>query len=443
MTQISPVIRRLLALRPSTYLANVALLAGSTATSQSIGFLATLILSRIYAPDEFGILTVFTSLSGPLMLVVTGQFDQAIPLAKDDEKRARLLEFTLLLVMTCAFLVGIIVLTFPNSIANALGVPVLSKYLWLLPFSLLGAGFFTSLSMWSLQKKAFSVVAASTLQQTVVRVSAQGLLGGAGLKPAGLMLGEVLGSFGGVGRLMWKTWSSDRHLFQTSAKRNWLEIAAEYRRFPLLAMPSAVLNIMANSVPQILLASMFGTAGAGLFGMSQRLTAVPVSLIGNSLGQVFYADLASRRHEIGHHRKRFREMSMILAGIGVVGALLLLLAPYWAGPLLGRRWYEAGAVIAAMAPMLLGRIVVAPVARTYFVYGKQHVLLMLDLFRLLLIVVMFGVAYWNQWSYTTVVWSFSLCMFFVYAIHWLAISQIMRLEQADTAPLASGEASKK
>lgn len=56
---------RLKALLPrSSFARNVAVLAGGTAVGQAIVVLASPILTRLYTPEDFGVLAVYTSFLG-------------------------------------------------------------------------------------------------------------------------------------------------------------------------------------------------------------------------------------------------------------------------------------------------------------------------------------------------------------------------------------------
>ena len=66
------------------YNAALKLLSGSV-TAQAITLAATPFLTRLYSPEQFGVLAVFLSMVSVFGVVGTLRFDNAIPLAKSDE----------------------------------------------------------------------------------------------------------------------------------------------------------------------------------------------------------------------------------------------------------------------------------------------------------------------------------------------------------------------
>ena len=67
-----------------------------------------------------------------------------------------------------------------------------------------------------------------------------------------------------------------------------LENLRRYRRFPIFLTPAGLLNASGVYVPLLLVASFYGATAAGYLGFSQRILSLPVTLLGQSIAQVYF-----------------------------------------------------------------------------------------------------------------------------------------------------------
>ncbi len=65
---------------------NIGILAGGTAIAQLITFLATIYLTRVYLPEDFGLLSLLTSMVSLLAPVSSMRYNKAITLAEDKKE---------------------------------------------------------------------------------------------------------------------------------------------------------------------------------------------------------------------------------------------------------------------------------------------------------------------------------------------------------------------
>jgi len=403
----------------------VALMAGSTLAAQILGVAAAPLLTRLYTPEHFGLLAVLTSLAAPLTVAICARYEQAIPLPRSHAAAANVAVLSL---ATAAFLsgfVGVVAWWGRASIAAAFGAADLGPYLWLLPLSVLGLGSYTALTFWTMRKKAFARVAQTRMSQVGMRVGLQSLLGLLHVAPLGLLLGEALGQFGGSGTMAWAAWREDRKALGRVSWRRMFWAARRHVRFPLLVAPAAVLNILAMALPGFALPILFGTMQAGYFLVAQRLAGWPVTLLSGSVAQVFYTDLAARPDDHEGNWRRFRKLSLHLGLASLGGAVFLLTAPLWAAWVLGAEWGEAGWVMAAMTPMLVGRLLVSPVSHVYLVRSRQATLFWLDLLRVTLVLATFACCMGGQCGLRTTILFYSSTMCVMYMVHWVVIARAM------------------
>ena len=68
---------------------NFAKLLSANVVAQAIGLLVYPILTRLYAPDDFGLLNLFLSIGGVLVILATAEYQYAIVLTKRMRKPAQ------------------------------------------------------------------------------------------------------------------------------------------------------------------------------------------------------------------------------------------------------------------------------------------------------------------------------------------------------------------
>ena len=74
----------------SRFVRNVAVVASGTAAAQAIGMAFSPLITRLYGPEAFGLLGIYTSLLGVLGPITALTVPVAIVLPKDDDEAKRL-----------------------------------------------------------------------------------------------------------------------------------------------------------------------------------------------------------------------------------------------------------------------------------------------------------------------------------------------------------------
>jgi O-antigen/teichoic acid export membrane protein len=412
-------------LRGKGFAAGVMMLAGGTALAHVITVIASPILTRLYSPEDFGVLAVFVALFAPLLAVASGRYEQAIPLPREEREAADLLALSVIVAALASLLAAGCLWLAGAPLARLLGVPGLDAYLWLLPPAVLGGAVYAALGTWTMRRKAYRRVAATRFSQSLLRAAAQCLLGWWNWHPWGLLAGEALGQMGGSATLAAASWREDAAALRGVSWSGMGRAAVEHARFPLVTVPTTLLSTMGFMLPCLLLPPLFGAAPAGLFLMSMRLAGWPAGWIGAAVSQVLYNEAAHDGEDAVRTRRRFWRITLHLSIPAVAGAILMLAAPLWAEWLLGANWREAGWVLAALSPVLVGRLIVSPLIPLYNVYGRQHVHLAIEVVRGVLVIGTLVGGAVAGWGLVPTVAAFSLAMMALHAAHWWILWRLL------------------
>jgi O-antigen/teichoic acid export membrane protein len=367
----------------SQFARSVAVLTGGTAFAQGLGILALPLLTRLYTPEDFGVLGIFAALLGTISVASALRYDIAIPLPKDDLEAAHLLLVALISVCAMGLLTKMI-LIFLAAFADPLGAPAIGKHLWLLPIGVLLTGAYSIFQYWAIRKKAYTRMARTRLGQAIGGVGSQLVLGWSGAGAVGLIVGQVISNGAGFLGLARKAWIEEGRAFRQIRFRGLFHAAYEYRRFPKYSVLEALANTSGFQLPLLLIAMRGNGAELGYLMLVMRVLQAPMSLIGASAAQVFYREAM---HEL-ENKKLEEFVNLTVRRLALLSfpplATAALIAPFVFGPIFGQEWGRAGQLVAWMAPFLFFQFLVSPISIVLQVLDKSAVALLLQLFGLVL-----------------------------------------------------------
>jgi O-antigen/teichoic acid export membrane protein len=222
-------LRRLLP--KNAFARGVRVLVGGTASAQILLVLAAPVLTRLYTPEDFGLLAVYATLLALIGVVLSLRYELAILLPEDDMEAANVAVLSLLLVAITTVLTGSLVLMLGTAIAQLLGVPVLAGYLWRLPVGVLLSGAYTVFHYWFVRTKRFSTIAGTRLTQAIATLAIQ--LTTFKLGGIGLLLGQVAGQ--SVGTTSLARPALGMPAFKQVIWGGVKKVAVRYQRFPIFS----------------------------------------------------------------------------------------------------------------------------------------------------------------------------------------------------------------
>jgi lipopolysaccharide exporter len=362
--------------RATSFAGDVLKLVSGTTLAQAIGVLITPILARMYAPEAFGTLALFTSITGILGVVACLRYELAIMLPETDEEAANLLAVSLVAVVAItALTIPVITLGRPL-LVRLLKAPELGPYLWLVPIAVFFGGVFQALNYWNSRTKQFgrlSVVRVVQSASTHAVKLVSGLAGYVGGTP--LIGATVLGSALSTGVLARRVWRDDNKLFRGAMHwRRMGDGAARYKRFPLIDAWGALLNTISWQLPALMLSFYFSRTVVGYYSLGLRVLQLPMSLIGGAIGQVFF-QRAAEAHVQDRVQQTVESTLQQLLMIGLFPLLTLAICGRSVFSLVfGPSWTEAGLYCQILAPWILFWFVSSPLSIVFSVLERQDFL---------------------------------------------------------------------
>lgn len=383
-------VTHILAARP--FLRHVTLLSGGTAAAQAIAVLSMPITTRLYLPEHFGVLAVFVSILALTTPLATLNYAVTIPIAEDEDLADDVLRLCFLITIAFSLLVALALFFCSGFIRVRYPDVHLTPYLWLLPITLFGAGLYQALSNWALRNKQFKLIAGTQLSRGFSSAVTKIGLGGLGVRPLGLLMGYFLSQASGTSAIFLALLRQKPGFFNCFRWAGIYYAARRFVRFPLTRTWSNLLHAMSTSLPPLCMATFYSTQAAGLFGLAFAIIAMPMKLLGTSIGQVYYAEIAqygkSRPDKIFRLSMAVLKKLLVVAVVPVAGIIA-------AGPLLfallfGEEWREAGIYARYLAPSLLIHFATNPIGHCLDVLEMQLSRLAVNLCRVMIPIVVFS-----------------------------------------------------
>ncbi|KUK56721.1 MAG: Polysaccharide biosynthesis protein [Synergistales bacterium 53_16] len=368
------------ALPKSKTVRSISVLAGGTATAQFINILFAPLLTRVYSPADFGVLSAYTAILALLLAFSGLGYHLAIPLPKANNRAFNLLVLSMILHLLLCLLVATAIFFVPARWVRILKWESLQPYFWLIPLGFAGGGFYNILNYWAVREKAFGVISRTRMAQSIFGGIAQIFLGYIGLRPIGLLIGQFINRTAGILSLT-STFKDTTLRFPQFHRLKY--VAKRYRRFPLYSSWGTLLNTASAQVTPILLVSWYSESIAGWFSLGNRLINLPLLLIGASVSQVYFQKASASRFS-GNTANVTEKFFKALAIVGIFPLIAIaIIAPNLFSTVFGKDWAISGLYVRFLAPYLIFQVLASPLSTVFFAMERQRTLLVFQAFLLI------------------------------------------------------------
>lgn len=364
------------------------MLTGSMVAS-SFSVIAQPILARLYAPEDFGMLALFVSLVALLAPIGSLRYSDAIMLPRRDAEAANVFWLATLLSGALIVLVTSLLL-FRHEIAAWKGDPTLATWLLLLPPTILGLRARSLIRVWVLRQNRFPVASSGDVVNNFTLFFTR-LTGGIPplyTGPAGLIVSLP---FGHLATSWWYARHVDWRPLLRAFSWRWIgALAARYRRFPLLSMPSMLLNTALSYMPVAVVSWAFGNEVSGHYWQAFLNFFIPLTILSSSVQHVFFVR-AAEAVQHGTLAPLVRDIYDRLVLVGLFPCLgALIVAPGVFSVVLGAEWRVAGEYLRILAPWFFLAALCSPLTRIFDVREKQRA----DLFSSITMAAFMAPALW-------------------------------------------------
>jgi len=363
----------------SSFARSVGLLVSGTVIAQAINFLALLLAARIYSPEDFNVLAVFSGIVGWAGALACLRYELAIPLPKSKRDALSLLSLSLIISAVFSTLLLGLALLFPYVIAISLfRQPGLLPFVWLIPIAVFGWSAFSALQMFFVREKRFARLASVKVAQALANTTSQVGLGLSGLAPTGLLIGFMANTI--TGSILLLASMGKRSLLSLRCARatNMRRLANEHRRLPKYSTAEVMVNGLANQLPIFVIAAVAGGPDAGFLMLAITAMQAPIGLFGAAVAQVYTSRMAeaARTGHLGNLTLSVFD-ALIYTGTGPL-LFVGILAPQIFSLAFGEQWHRSGELVSWMTPWIIAQFLAVPLSMAYYATQRQALSLALQ-----------------------------------------------------------------
>jgi len=410
-------------LKNNVFYRNIVVVAGGNITARLIGIISAPIITRLYLPADYGIYSIFLSIFGIAGSLATLRYSVTIPIAESEKLSDNILKLCFFITSSLSLLLVVCVALFGDFFAAKYNTNRIIPYLWFIPIVFFCTGIYEALNNWALREKRFSLITRTKIRQSTSSAAVKIGLGALGVSPLGLFIGQIADSAAGIGSLFSKLRQVKPSFFK---HLSWHEIkfaAKRYKKFPLVQSWSQLLLALGAQLPVLLLGSFYGAKAAGIFGLANSMINLPMDLIGQSVAQVYYAEIS--KYGKNNPQKIYNLSVSIIKKLFWIGlipvGIIALFGPWIFETIFGTEWYDAGLYARYFSMVILTRFISSPLVSIFNVFEKQVLQLILNILRVILVTLIFTISHFLDFDansaiilYSTIIPLYSLLGLYVH-----------------------------
>lgn len=341
-----------------------------TAVAQFLPIIIAPILTRMYTPEQFGILAIYMAVISVLTPIVNARYELAISLPKQERNALALFVLTMRINFVISGLIAAIIIIFKNNIMQIFSLED-SAWLWLLPVGLFFTGLINSFTYMNNRMERFNYLAKSKIYQAFSMSFTQLGLGVLKYGSIGLVIGYIVGQCISILNLNRNLNLKQMMAEQKINKQLIVEVSKEYNEFPKYAMITHSMESFSAQTPNFFLTKFFGAATAGYYSLTNRTISMPLSLVGKAIGDVFLSNASKLYRERGECKAIYTKTLKALVVIPIIPFIILFI---WGeelfGLVFGREWEVAGSYMRILLPAIYLQFVSNPLSHMFIIAKK-------------------------------------------------------------------------
>ena len=373
---------------------NVLTLMTGTTIAQAIPIAISPILTRLYSPEDFGIFALFVAISSIFGSIANGRYELAIMLPKKDADAISIFVIGFIINFVTSLVLFTVILIFHNYMASLIGNEATSHWLYFIPISVFLIGAFNLLNFFNNRKKFYKDLARANVYKSFVAAVVQITFGLLKVGAGGLISGQIVSQI--ISNIL-LFFSIKKYIaFRTEVRVKVLIIFRKYKNFPMYSLPGALINTLSFSIVNILIPVFFDVTTLGFYSLAQKVLGIPVSIIGSSIGQVFFKEATVEKNLTG---KAIKSFSLIFKKLLVIGSVLFIFLFFEIENIIkilfGTKWSMAGIYAKIMISIYFFKFISYPLSFMYDIFNALKIEL---IWNILLVIGLLSILYFSRYD---------------------------------------------
>ena len=358
-----------------------------SAIAQVLALLALPVITRLFAPEDFGILGIFLAVIGIIGVMVCLRYELTILLPKNENDAAHLYWLSLASACVVTVLSLFIVAFYTEPILEFLNAPGLEPYVWFIPAGIFLKGLHTANSHWNTRRAMFGRLATVDVGNSLITNGSKILFGVFGLISGGiLILSNLLGTTVAAMILGRNIYREDRKFLLKGIRwKRGVTLIREYKNISLFNTTGSLFNMFSQKAPLLLLTWLFNPAVAGYYLLADQLLKKPANFVIKAIKNVFFKKASTEQD----NPKKLAEITGLLTeavtlfGLGFVTLMITIAGPF-AVIILGENWVSTGQFIQWLSLYILILFVTNPISSLVTIKRKEHIVFFLHIGEMVL-----------------------------------------------------------
>ena len=354
--------------KSDNFLKDTNILLIGTIISQIIVIATVPILSRIFSPKDYGLLTLFNSILVITANIVTLSYPIRIILPKKYLESLQLVIISILLSLGIGIILLLLSFLLPNSFINLINVGILGRWL---PFAIIGGillSITNTLNYWFNRNSLYKRIAILQVMQSIILAFFSLVLGFLSIVD-GLVFAQIFAFSTSI--IIFILFSELKY-----KKENFIgliKIAKKHKNAPKYLYPGNLLDILTSQLPFFLITLWFTQEMTGHYRMAYSCLNLPAALFGSAIAQIFYKRFTKVWPDAAAAKLLLKKTWLLLFAIGLPAFLIIVLAGETIFSfVLGSSWKIAGSMASILSIMCLFSLLHSPTSTTVLAIGNEN-----------------------------------------------------------------------
>lgn len=408
------------------------MLAGGSSAARLITIMALPALTRLYSPEDFAVLAVFTAIVLMLSPLAAMRYSTSIPLPKHDGLAMNVGALCLLLITIYTILLYVVLHQWGTALFRLLSIESLDDWRGLVALGVFSIAVYEVLSLWATRQRAYKLAARTEVFQAIGGAAIKVLFGLFYPHAIGLLSGQLMSQAGGSLSLWRYFYRQFRGNLRHVAWTRICKLAIRYKGFPLYRVPASFFLACSTHAPIFLASVFFRPEQVGNLSIALIAITLPASLISTNIEKVQFAEAAKLA---GQSRQLYlMTRSVYLRTLAIsfpISVVMFILAKPLAPLILGEAWELAGIFASILSITVATQLPGQAIVSTLGVVDKNDVFLWFNFTRTFVVVASLSIPPLIGWNLPDTLWAYAIAICIQRLLQALTVLRILESKSSN------------
>lgn len=402
----------------SVYLKSILLLTLGSMSGQIIGFIGSMIMTRMYTASEIGIMTTIVSFSGIFAPVINARFDFALVKEQKEKYIYALVKMSIYIGVALSLIISVVSYIYFIGIEDFISPFLSILFVFLI---LVIQAFSNVFKSYNNNIGDFKTMTSVIVMRRLAEEISMAIFGLIGWKAIGLLISRVIGQYFGMKREIKNIKKKIKKIISVQWQ-DMLEAYTIHKRQLYYSAPAALMNAGSYSLISLVVGKYFGLEILGVYAISFAVLGLPLSVISGNVSKVYFSE-ASKEYAI---KGTFNESTNKTLVFLIIFSIVLFFIMYFIFPMLvpiiyGDKYVMSGFMIRILAPMFAIRFVSSAINTGLVVCNKQNFEFIVQILFMLSVALLAILCNYRLLSISTFLLGISITYSIVYLINLVSI----------------------